>query len=143
MQDSQREFVNDIYPAESWPNLKCMPINLADWKGLATIKTSGQYLCIDCFQSSESEYKRNMSNLFIIHKYWQKSRVLEYLLQSISLLYHCGDKRFMCMEDWIKGTSTWLSNNMWALDCMHKLNGYHVFWTWAILLFDPNASNIF
>ena len=59
--DSQWEFINDIYATESWLDLKCMPINLADWKGMTTIKnqvniyalivynqSSGQYLCIDC-----------------------------------------------------------------------------------------------
>lgn len=36
--DSQWEFINDIYATESWLDLKCMPINLADWKGMTTIK---------------------------------------------------------------------------------------------------------
>lgn len=47
-QESQRKFINDMDPTESWPDLKCMPINLAGWKGMTMIESSGQYLHIDC-----------------------------------------------------------------------------------------------
>ena len=45
--ERQWGFINDVYPAGSWPDLKCMPVSLADWKGMITVESSGQYLHID------------------------------------------------------------------------------------------------
>lgn len=63
--EQQWRFINDTYPAEGWPDLKCMPINLADWKGMVTIESSGQYLYIDCLLMIRVGYKWNLAPLHV------------------------------------------------------------------------------
>lgn len=115
-----------------------MTINLADWKGMTTIKTSGQYLCINCLLYSQRASTNGIWVIVLLSINTGKN-------QESWNTPHCQEGYFItveikdiCMEDWKKGNSTWLSNSIWTLDTIHKL------WvdTRAILLFDPNAPNM-